>query len=456
MRKALNGALFSGPLCHPYIGDPTVKSGLQPYDSPVSELCECAEACCQGCSIVVDAINAFAPGWIERNKADGGVELTIHGSILVRFWGGGSSDDFEIRRLEDNPNVLPSQGGWSDFSFDVIPNTKTEAAFNRISSWLAACCSGHTTCNTTAGDPGFMPSRVLDVTYGWNTDSSEDKIRLDVSPATPSPYVALSYCWGADLDGVIKTETTNIEEHQGGITVDSLPKTVRDAVYVCRGLKIPYLWVDALCIVQNDEKDWQKEAARMHQVYSCSYLTIAAHRAASCKDGFLGEQNFGQLGWQQLFQAKVWDEDGIREPGNRPYSYEIKQLVLRTGKGADSSPSPLMRRGWTLQEALLPRRTIHYTGDELVWECATRSVCECMHMHDRREYTTRSYFSPVVRTQIASDAESVAVFWMRVAEMYSERQLTFASDKLPAISGIAQLVAANPAMFQLPTGLTYP
>ncbi len=81
----------------------------------------------------------------------------------------------------------------------------------------------------------------------------------------------------------------NREAYCCGIPIPSLSKSVQDAVLVCRRLGIRYLWVDALCIVQDDTDERQREAAQMHRIYSNSHLTIAAHAAVSSKDGFLGK-----------------------------------------------------------------------------------------------------------------------------------------------------------------------
>ncbi|KAH7111152.1 heterokaryon incompatibility, partial [Dactylonectria estremocensis] len=80
-------------------------------------------------------------------------------------------------------------------------------------------------------------------------------------------YVALSYCWGSDLSGVVTTLSSNVEPHLQGIAVNSLPQIIQDAVRVYRELGLRYLWVDSLCIIQDDRKDWAQEVDRMRKVY---------------------------------------------------------------------------------------------------------------------------------------------------------------------------------------------
>jgi hypothetical protein len=264
-------------------------------------------------------------------------------------------------------------------------------------------------------------------------------VQLVEDVSEPAPYAALSYCWGSDLTGVVKTLKANKDRHcSEGIPLQSLPKTVRDAVQVCRGLRLRYLWVDALCIIQDDAEDWRREAMSMALVYSNSQITIAAHAAASCKDGFLGEQEYGRPTWQQEF----WTDFGPL-PRNKMY--------VRTGYPESGPPSPLATRGWTLQEAILPRRTVHYTGKELAWECDSQHFCECGHIDG---------VYPVVRQQMVKSElkrgkygywrlkvfrrRALAVDgWMDLVEIYSKRTLTFGSDKLIAIAGLADFVSAT-------------
>lgn len=89
-------------------------------------------------------------------------------------------------------------------------------------------------------------------------------------------YPALSYCWGRSMPDEGKTMLATLGFHLRGLELHKLPKTIQDTIYVPRKLGIPYLWVDALCIVQDLKKDWEREAATMGQVYSKAYLTISS------------------------------------------------------------------------------------------------------------------------------------------------------------------------------------
>lgn len=84
-----------------------------------------------------------------------------------------------------------------------------------------------------------------------------------------------------------ETKRCNVEARFAGFQVSSLPLTLRDAIRVTRALNIPFLWIDSLCIVQDDTEDWKREASKMESVYSNAEITIAATCANSSWDGFL-------------------------------------------------------------------------------------------------------------------------------------------------------------------------
>jgi hypothetical protein len=102
-------------------------------------------------------------------------------------------------------------------------------------------------------------------------------VRLVHTIGQKGNYIALSHCWGST--NLIRTTTRTLSTHEEGILITDLPKTFRDAISICRYLKVQFLWIDSLCIIQDDEQDWEREASRMADVYANAYLTIAASAA---------------------------------------------------------------------------------------------------------------------------------------------------------------------------------
>lgn len=169
-----------------------------------------------------------------------------------------------------------------------MSDTRTPEAYHRAAAWLNNCLDDHACGSANSTD--WLPHRVLGLRARVGKDADCKVVRLVENPPEKHPYAALSYCWGSDLSGVVTTLSSNVEPHLQGIAVNSLPQTIQDAVRVYRELGLRHLWVDSLCIIQDDRKDWAQKVDRMRKVYQFSRVTIATHSAASCKEGFLGPQ----------------------------------------------------------------------------------------------------------------------------------------------------------------------
>jgi hypothetical protein len=204
----------------------------------------------------------------------------------------------------------------------------------------------------------------------------------------------------------------------------------------------------------------------MRDVYSSANLTIAVHSARSCKDGFLGKQVFGQPEWQLEFSTTV---------PSRPDEASVLMILRRClGRDEDGElvpfpeqdatfKTPLLERGWTFQEAIMPRRVVHFTGMELVWECESSWWCECGHIQkpDRSMTATAPMHHLLVKTNSAharysaiwtgkaaepgngSPKADTGIVWTDILKAYGERTFTNSSDKLIALSGVAKIFAED-------------
>ena len=184
-----------------------------------------------------------------------------------------------------------------------------------------------------------MPTRIIEIID--SVDKCQLKLR-DISSIENAPYAALSYCWGGEQ--VVKCTTDTINTWLIEIPFGILPKTIQDSVTVCRRLAIRYLWIDSLCIVQDDTPEKSFEIAQMPHIYRNARLTIAAARARTVREGFLHHRTATEH-IQDIFEL--------------PYC----------GPGADGSitlfrtelgPEPIDERAWTLQERLLSPRTLEF------------------------------------------------------------------------------------------------
>jgi len=166
----------------------------------------------------------------------------------------------------------------------------------KITAWIQSCNLNHPHCRIS--NLPLLPTRVLDV----GCSNSYDNIKLVLNQGQSAQYVALSYCWGGE-EGMVRTTTSSITAWTQAIPWDRLPKTFQDAITITRELEIRYLWIDALCIVQDDIQDWETESANMANIYSNSYLTIAATAAPDSFTGLFLDR------W-----TSAGDKTGIRLP----------------------------------------------------------------------------------------------------------------------------------------------
>ncbi|KAK7703459.1 hypothetical protein SLS64_009129 [Diaporthe eres] len=255
-----------------------------------------------------------------------------------------------------------------------------------------------------------MPSRVLHIS---GTDK-EPTIRLSTDHAT-EPYAALSYCWGADQPS--KTTRAKLGSYLNDVDFSTLPSTIQDAAIVTRGIGLSYLWVDALCIVQDDFDDVMVQLAQMHAIYHCSWVTIAAAEALTCNQGFLQPR----AQWQPIrMRARLDDKepsDVLLVPEGRPWRSE----------------APLFQRGWTLQETLLSSRILLYGQRELIFLCLEAERCEGDVDSEVRRYQT--LFDPGSNLFVHLDHPDN---WGYLVSSYSQRLLAVESDKLLGIAALAE------------------
>ncbi|TVY64360.1 hypothetical protein LSUE1_G009325 [Lachnellula suecica] len=172
--------------------------------------------------------------------------------------------------------------GFSDLAMapSAIRIHEDESTFSPLSleiakGWINQC-DKHESCCSMAFD--FYPTRLLDL-------SSRGLISVvdGAKPHQHTKYAALSYSWGEGNH--TKLLRSNYNFFKRGVDVNTLSQTLKDAIRVTKALGLPYLWVDALCIIQDDHEDWSREAPLMHGVYRGSYINISATASADVSEG---------------------------------------------------------------------------------------------------------------------------------------------------------------------------
>lgn len=249
----------------------------------------------------------------------------------------------------------------------ISSSSSSNACFQRIGDWLLDCVENHPLC--VSGCPSTLPTRILDV-----GEDGED-VKLLESNGTIAPYACLSHCWGKKQ--IIATTTATLEERKRGIQLTQLSPTFQDAVTTTRRLKLQYLWIDSLCIVQDDKGDWERESKRMGSIYRGSHITIAASRSPDGAGGcFSKRPEYTQsqkltINGVDIYVRRiippVVHETGSWRTHIRSFTTHVEESLLHS-------------RAWAFQERILAVRTIQLYVEEIVWECMTKLQCECMRL----------------------------------------------------------------------------
>ena len=243
----------------------------------------------------------------------------------------------------------------------------SDANVSLINHWLRDCSKLHTECWYKSDIQ--LPARVIDVSP---LDSSQQP-RLVARSMESVNYVAFSHCWGPLLESsagmYARILKNNLNEMQQGIPSNLLPQNFQDAILTVRKLQLRYLWIDALCIIQDDPADWAREAAKMNEIYGSAYLTIAATSAISSTEGFLRRS-------QEMACSIPFHGESRTEPA---FSLTITEMLGGGDQGSWMDNIETARwntRGWTFQERLLSKRVLHFTARKIFWECRVTEASE--------------------------------------------------------------------------------
>lgn len=228
------------------------------------------------------------------------------------------------------------------------------ANFDLVLHWLSHCTLFHAPfCEPlvwTASPSTSFTLRVIDI-----------QRQCVVKAPKNCQYVALSYRWPrapkVQLDRHSYPRLTRpgaLAEHK-----QDIPKTISDAMTVCKKIKKRYLWVDALCIIQDSADDKAEQIKSMGFVYSAAYLTIAAAFGEDGDAGLPGVSNIPRK--RQYCTMKIGSLELITAPSD-----PMESLFC----------SAWYSRGWTYQELILSKRVLAFTEDMMLFFCVEGSFRE--------------------------------------------------------------------------------
>lgn len=287
-----------------------------------------------------------------------------------------------------------------DLPLSSIDNTKPPlwtARLPVVKSWLRECVDSHDCVLVSSS----LPTRLLSIKKDPIHIVNTSKLPIDTK------YCTLSHCWGPNPDLTWQLKWSNLKSYETRIPSKALFKTFQDAIYIASSLGIEYLWIDSLCIIQQDAEDFQREATRMSTIYGNSYLNIVATSAANGSEGCFPSKPF-------LPFSKVEIKVGGQYYQARPkhlYNYGL-------------SNTPVSSRAWCFQERILAPRTLHFSKAQLFWDCNSKFEAECFP-----SVFPGSDYSWLQKKELGSH-------WPEMVYQYTGCELSDPNDKLIAFAGV--------------------
>jgi hypothetical protein len=304
-----------------------------------------------------------------------------------------------------------------------------------VRAQLTICQENHASCCTAELPP--LPTRVVDV-------SKPGVMRLIETRGRHGRYAALSHCWGKEK--TLTTQSWTYESFVKYLPLDQMPKSFKDAIDFCRKLGFTCIWIDSLCIIQDSPTDWLHQSKQMQDIYQNAYITLAATASSSGDGGCYQQQEF-----QNIRIAQTEGPLGVPIFVRRRW-HHVSQAITGPSWSAELIP-PLLQRGWVLQERLLSRCVVHFTANEIMWECRAMENCECLYgvspsenplyPSNNFEGISTGFKSTFAKVQPSSHPHTRAKMWLALVERYSALALSYDSDNLPAFAGIARSMSGG-------------
>jgi hypothetical protein len=304
-------------------------------------------------------------------------------------------------------------------NWDAVSAASFDTWAPRAREWIHHC-KGHQSCFTSVSS--FQPTRLINV-------RDPQHPRLDLLSAgdfDQSPYVALSYVWGPQQSYVLTQ--ASLSDMRKGLDLGKLPRTLSDAVVASHQLGFAYIWIDALCIIQDSPDDKGRELPRMADTYRESALTIVVANAAAASEGFFRAPEPPRF-LVDPFNVEFDSANGDDDSMSLTFAYRAPYKA---------SADPISSRAWTLQERVLSQRLLIFSRTGVMWMCKESFFNPSAAPDAGPPYQTFLRLAPSASDE---DKDDVREAWMAIRADYTEMDLTYCTDKLPAISALAAEVA---------------
>ncbi|KAK2766948.1 hypothetical protein FQN54_006263 [Arachnomyces sp. PD_36] len=413
---------------------------------------EQSAASCEKCAILCEGLelhlNVQEAGYSksETYVRVGGVRNSgINASVPLEEVG--YSKTIQFYTIQDTPETMQPTACFRKHSH-IPSEMDSRLAAQNARAWLKECLTNHPRCSRK-GKP-LLPKRVVRLA------SSEHPRVYEPSREHEADYLALSYVWGSGEH--FKTTKDNMASHYSSIPWDRIPKTLSDAMRLTLELGVEFIWIDALCIIQDDPDDWEEQAKQMGAIYDNALLTISATAADGIHSGcFPDRQNevhklrnrLSSLGDVDIYVRDSCEETHDALFGDHNEESEALQMLM------EISPStrpqlltrfPVLSRGWIFQERMMSRRMLHCGPEELTWECLSGVHCECstQELFHRRMQRPIPEMKRIMEDRLEHGhpgswdrTNHPLREWEELVMDYSGRQFTRDTDRLVALEGVA-------------------
>jgi hypothetical protein len=308
--------------------------------------------------------------------------------------------------------------------------------FELAKSWMHSCIHSHTDCQSSKISE--LPTRYIEL----SPPNKPPSARLRHSNGEYGAYVALSYCWGAPQP--FRTTKSTLDAYMAELPYQSLPQSILDSFDVTRRLGLRNIWIDSLCVVQDDPKDLSREIGKMFAIYQNARVTISAAKAENCNEGFLSQP-------PPTLAVRVRVSD--TEMGEMLLS-EVDVDDVSKNKNLPNEIHPINTRAWTLQEELLATRLLIFGHNTIAWKCQIpiNAHSDWCNTAGFLEYSLKDIIDARHPEALSGRKENEPMdlsdqrtlkrlMWGYIVEHYMKRQLSEESDRLPAISAVAEFFA---------------
>lgn len=306
-------------------------------------------------------------------------------------------------------------------SRDIPSTTRSSAVGALANSWLSQCARNHDKCRLHKPQQ-YCPLRLIDL------DFQRPRLVLAKDLRRSVEYAVLSHCWGVEPFLVLTQDQIPTYQKEG-FSLSELPLNFRDVIQICRWLRIRYLWIDSLCIIQSGSKyhkDWARHVHIMRRIYASAILCISTAAATKATETCLKDRDP-----RAVQSVIVEDNNQVYVPVSQ---HHIERGFLK---------APIAERGWILQERLFSRRILTIGRQQLFWECKESidlCVSETFPFGIPIQIRQHKLFSlPGLPNKKAFKESNNYREWLDLIQIYSHCKLSFPNqDKFAAFSGVAE------------------